>query len=489
MSDTDQNGNDEEPGRRQCGTMAVHHRLLRQVPEYATKRAESEDRARRAYMSGMVGRSGCTKIPVVVHVVHKTSEQNISDAQIHSQIDVLNEDFRSDNADISSVPGAFSPFVADARVEFELASTDPDGDPTDGITRTETEEDSFSDDDAVKSSSTGGADPWPADQYLNIWVCNLSSYLGYAQFPGGPAATDGVVITYTAFGTTGTATAPFNLGRTATHEVGHWLNLRHIWGDDGNGCSGSDFVPDTPNQAGPNYGKPSFPSVSCSNGPDGDMFMNFMDYVDDDTMVMFTAGQVTRMQAALDADRSSIGTTAPCADKLKFADDPKLKFVDDPKHKFADDPGTLKFADDPGKSPITDPKPPLADPGGGVETDPRIDPVKGPALDKGPMDPGAQPGVGGAPGFGPGGGQPASPFILATPHHSMAWASSHPGAAGSTARSYQQRLARYGQLLQQYAAAERAGRLSAEERQQAERLHTEYQRLVEEYRRLQEQGS
>jgi hypothetical protein len=129
--------------------------------------------------------------------------------------------------------------------------------------------------------------------------------LGYAQFPGGPKATDGVVILNTAFGTEGTATAPFNLGRTVTHEVGHWLNLRHIWGDTLD-CSGGDRVADTPNCAGPNFGQPKFPTVSCGNAPHGDMFMNYMDYVDDAAMFMFTAGQVSRMSACLAGPRKSL---------------------------------------------------------------------------------------------------------------------------------------------------------------------------------------
>ena len=124
-----------------------------------------------------------------------------------------------------------------------------------------------------------------------------------------------MVILHSAFGTTGTAAAPFDLGRTATHEIGHWLNLRHIWGDDGTGCSGDDFVADTPNAGGPNFGAPTFPHVSCNNGPNGDLFMNYMDYVDDVAMFMFTAGQVDRMQAALDGPRSSIGVTGPCGGK------------------------------------------------------------------------------------------------------------------------------------------------------------------------------
>ena len=246
--------------------------------------------------------------------MYKTNAANITDAQIESQITVLTEDFRKNNGDVGTAPSVYQSLVADSRIEFALATTDPAGDPTNGIVRVKTKVDSFLDDDAVKSAATGGSDAWPADKYLNIWVCELGGgLLGYAQFPGGPAATDGVVILHTAFGTTGTAAAPFNKGRTATHEVGHWLNLRHIWGDDGTGCAGSDLVADTPNQAGPNYGTPPFPTVSCNNGPNGDMFMNYMDYVDDIAMVMFTTGQVTRMQAALDGPRSSIGVSIPCA--------------------------------------------------------------------------------------------------------------------------------------------------------------------------------
>ena len=327
-------GREEEPPTvRRCGTEQVHLRLLLEDPEYARRRAAIENHAWRAARMGGELRTGCTRIPVVVHVVHRIDAENISKAQIDSQIEVLNHDFRRTNSDIGSVPAAFQGLTADARIEFELASSDPNGAATDGVTRTRTAVNGFTDDDAVKSAATGGADPWPSDRYLNIWVCRLAGgLLGYAQFPGGPAATDGVVITHTGFGTTGTAAAPFDLGRTATHEIGHWLDLRHIWGDDSGGCSGSDFVADTPNQAGPNVGTPTFPHVSCNNGPNGDMFMNYMDYIDDAAMFMFTAGQVTRMQAALDGARSSIGTAIPCGG---------------PKLKFTDEPSTLKFRDDP----------------------------------------------------------------------------------------------------------------------------------------------
>ena len=266
---TDQPETPEVPKQRTCGTMPVHERLMRTNPEYARARAASENNHFNYLHRGpMQARSGVTAIPVVVHVVYNTAQQNISDAQIQSQIDVLNQDYRMINSDLSSVPNAFKPLVADSRIEFELAKKDPNGNPTNGITHTHTNAASFSYDDSVKSAANGGVDPWPADKYLNIWVCQLGGgLLGYAQFPGGPAATDGVVILHSAFGTNGTATAPFNLGRTATHEIGHWLNLRHIWGDDGNGCNGSDFVDDTPNQASENYGTPTFPHVTCNNGP------------------------------------------------------------------------------------------------------------------------------------------------------------------------------------------------------------------------------
>jgi hypothetical protein len=296
------------PRVRTCGTGPVHERLLRTVPGYAEARNRSENGAWSAARLRAPQRAGVTQIPVAVHVVHNTDAQNISDQQVQSQVDVLNRDYRRLNPDAALVPGVFAPVVGDARIEFRLATLGPNGDPTNGITRTTTSVTSFSDDDRVKSASTGGADAWPSDRYLNLWVCPLGGgLLGYAQFPGGPTDTDGVVILFSAFGTTGTVAAPFNLGRTATHEVGHWLNLRHIWGDDGGGCNTSDFVDDTPNQADHNFGTPTFPHVSCSNGPNGDLFMNYMDYVDDVAMFMFTAGQVQRMHACLDTDRPTIG--------------------------------------------------------------------------------------------------------------------------------------------------------------------------------------
>jgi len=295
------------PTRRRCGTMQNYYRLLEQDPGFRVRLAALEGRVTARLALGRPPRQGITRIPVVVHVLHKTKDERITATQVRSQITALNKDFRATNADKTRVPSAWRGLVSDARVQFTLATKDPAGKKTTGIIYVATARTSFDVDDSVKSKATGGADAWPADRYLNMWVCSLGGgLLGYAQFPAGPAKTDGVVVLNRAFGTKGTATAPFHLGRTTTHEVGHWLNLRHIWGDTED-CTGTDFVVDTPNAQHPNYGKPKFPHVSCQNGPNGDMFMNYMDYVDDDAMFMFTAQQVVRMQASLDGARSGIG--------------------------------------------------------------------------------------------------------------------------------------------------------------------------------------
>jgi hypothetical protein len=297
----------QPPMHRTCGTMEVHHRLLELHPEYrvALGRLEMATRARIAAAPVIE-----ITIPVVVHVVYRTTAENISDAQVQSEIDALNKDYSATNPDKSTIPAVWSGLALDSKIRFALAKTDPQGKATSGITRTKTTVTSFPQDDSVKSSASGGADAWPSDKYLNLWACALGGgLLGYAQFPGGPAATDGVVILNTAFGSVGTAATPYNLGRTATHEIGHWLNLRHIWGDTED-CSGSDLVDDTPNAQQPNYGKPTFPHVSCSNAPNGDMFMNYMDYVDDEAMVMFTKGQIARMQATLAGPRNSLLATS-----------------------------------------------------------------------------------------------------------------------------------------------------------------------------------
>ncbi len=281
--------------RRQCGTMAAHMRLLEAHASFRGRQARLElATARTRSLAAAVPK--LVTVDVVVNVVYRTAEQNVSDAQIEGQISVLDRDFAATNPDKSKVPAPWKGLVTDSRLRFKLAK----------VVRKRTTRASFATDDSVKRAASGGIAPFEPASHLNLWVCALAGgILGYAQFPGGPAATDGVVVDYRAFGTSGSAQAPFNLGRTATHEVGHYFNLRHIWGDTED-CSGSDFVADTPNAAGPNYGTPTFPKVSCGNGPNGDMFMNYMDYVDDAAMFLFTAQQVVRMRAALDTARPAL---------------------------------------------------------------------------------------------------------------------------------------------------------------------------------------
>lgn len=282
---------DEIPLHRSCGAAAEYFRQLEIDPDFEQNQIELEMFTAQAKMlGGARSRLETVKIPVIVHNLYNKESEIITDAQVGSQIDVLNQDFRARNSDIVNVPDVWMDLVGDANIEFFLAEVE------NPIRRIKTEKTRFGINDTVKFASEGGADVVSPDKILNFWVCNLPGLLGYAQFPGGRPETDGVVINYKAFGTTGTAQAPFNLGRTATHEVGHWLNLRHIWGDTLD-CSGSDFVDDTPKAQRPNYGNPIFPHISCNNGPNGDMFVNYMDYVDDAAMFMFTNGQVERMAA------------------------------------------------------------------------------------------------------------------------------------------------------------------------------------------------
>jgi len=250
-------------------------------------------------------------IPVVVHVVWKTNQENISNVQIESQIEILNADFGRTNIDVINTPNVWQGIAADCEIQFCLAETDPNGNTTTGITRTETVVSQFSvwGGSSVEYASDGGADAWPNDDYLNIWVCNLgSSPLGYASLPSNwISENDGVVINFSNFGLSGNSNAPYHKGRTATHEVGHWLNLEHIWGD--SNC-GDDNVNDTPEHEQDNYGCPSFPKTSsCSGtGTNGEMFMNYMDYTNDACMNLFTTGQKDRMRSAINLYRSNMVT-------------------------------------------------------------------------------------------------------------------------------------------------------------------------------------
>ena len=246
-------------------------------------------------------------VPVVVHVVFNQPSENINDIQIQSQIDALNADFSRTNSDFSKVPSVFAKVSANVNIRFELAKVDPMGRPTSGIIRKKSTRMMWSDDDKIKSIANGGSTTWDAQSYLNIWVCNtVPGLTGYASFPGADKAVDGIVVRYDAFGTTGKLMAPFNKGRTLTHEVGHWMGLKHLWGDQ---QCGDDGIADTPKQRGGNSGSPVFPRVTaCNASPEGEMFMNFMDFTNDASMGMFTEGQkkVMRNQFEAGGSRASI---------------------------------------------------------------------------------------------------------------------------------------------------------------------------------------
>lgn len=233
------------------------------------------------------------KIPVVVHILYHYPSEKISDAVVQSQITALNKYFRRRNADTTSTPDYFRAVAADCEIEFQLAISDPRRRSTTGIIRKYTPVTKWTSDDQVKFSSQMGDDAWDSKSYLNIWVCNLDKFAGYSSVPGGDPAKDGLVIGFSAFGVNN-SNSGYEQGKTAVHEIGHWLNLKHLWGDEN--C-GDDGVDDTPKQASYTPGCPTTVRITCGNGPHGDMYMNYMDFTSDVCLNMFTQGQKARMRA------------------------------------------------------------------------------------------------------------------------------------------------------------------------------------------------
>ncbi|OXA80311.1 Pregnancy-associated plasma protein-A [Flavobacterium aquidurense] len=270
--------------RRLCASQEVLEAQLKADPMLAIRMNEIEAFTTNRILTNRLV-NGKIEIPVVVNVLYKTTAQNISNAQIQSQIDVLNKDFNALNSDYNSVPALFAGVKANIGITFVL----------DQVIRKSTTKTSWGTNDAMKKTAQGGLAPTSPTTKLNLWSCAIGGgILGYAQFPGGASATDGVVIDSRYFGLSGAANAPFNLGRTATHEVGHWMNLRHIWGDT---TCGSDLVSDTPTHNDANYGVPAYPHYSTCSGTPVEMTMNYMDYTDDNGMYMFSLGQKSRMAA------------------------------------------------------------------------------------------------------------------------------------------------------------------------------------------------
>lgn len=273
--------------KRNCAADDVLKEQLQADPTLAATMLEIENFTQQKISENFTSRlvNGVIEIPVVVNVLYNSAAENISSAQIQTQIDVLNNDFNAQNSDYNQVPSAFSGNKANVGIRFVL----------DNVVRKSTTKTSWGTRDAMKSSKKGGIDPSTPTTKLNLWACTIGGgILGYAQFPGGSSATDGVVIDSKYFGLSGSASYPYNLGRTATHEVGHWMNLRHIWGDT---TCGNDFVADTPSHDAANYGAPSYPHYSTCAGTPLEMTMDYMDYTDDRAMFMFTNDQKARMLA------------------------------------------------------------------------------------------------------------------------------------------------------------------------------------------------
>jgi hypothetical protein len=236
------------------------------------------------------------RIPVVIHVLYHVAAENLGDDYVRTQITALNRDFRKQNADTSNIPNWFAPFAADCGIEFVLAKVDPSGRATNGIVHKYTPVTIWNMDDKIKYSSETGDDAWDARSYLNIWVGTMNRVIGYSSFPGDPLDKDGVVLSNSVFGITNSGS--YNKGRTAVHEVGHWLSLRHLWGD---ADCGDDGVADTPKQQTFTNGCPSAIRITCGSAPYGDMYMDYMDFTNDNCLLMFTKGQMQRMRALFDA--------------------------------------------------------------------------------------------------------------------------------------------------------------------------------------------
>lgn len=295
-------------GQTRCNSTQFMQAQIDKHPEILAEKAKLDrlvaEKIRQQKQTSQKNPQAIITIPIVFHVLHRIPEENLSATQLQSQIDALNEDYRMQNSDANSYWNQ----AADADIEFCLS----------GITRTKTDSLFFHPDGlSMFKDATGGVDIWA--NYLNIYICNLDVYnlhsikepvLGSASFPGFDAAYDGVVIDYHVTGRIGNNLVQnFDLGRTATHEIGHWLNLEHTWGPGNGSCASDDGVNDTPNS--------SAPYSQCAEGStcdSEDMTENFMDYHFDTCMNLFTQGQANRMGNAINGYRPYLRNHNKCND-------------------------------------------------------------------------------------------------------------------------------------------------------------------------------
>ena len=280
--------------QRDCRSFEYQQQLIQKDPNLQTLQNAVQNFVG-LHESSRISSNGAQRtitIPVVVHVLYHTAGENLTDTLVKSQITALTRDFRKLNADTVKIPEAFKALAADCGIEFQLATVDPKGRSTSGIIHKYTPITKWVIDDKIKLSTEMGDDGWDPKNYLNIWVGTLDKFLGYSSIPGGPSIDDGVVISNLAFGIGNSGV--YAKGRTAVHEVGHWLGLKHLWGD---ADCGDDGVADTPKQETFTNGCPSGIRISCNNAPNGDMYMDYMDFTNDACLVMFTNGQKQKMRA------------------------------------------------------------------------------------------------------------------------------------------------------------------------------------------------
>ena len=304
-----------------CDQQNHSQEILLQNPEISKVRIQNERDIQNWLANKTVTTQSVISIPVVFHILYTTEEQNLSEPQILAQLEALNRDFRRNNPDTVLTPERFKSVATDTEIEFCLAIQTPDGYLTNGIIRKETSVKKIGETDKYYQPTQGGSQIWDPEVYLNIWVCEINdTLLGYTYLPGeANASFDGIVLNYQICGNAFYISAPYNKGRTLAHEIGHWLNLEHPWGEE-EGCGYDDKVSDTPLQEKPNYQCPNAIVISCNNAPNGDMHMNYMDYTFDQCQNSFTYGQKERMLATLNTNRksllSSIGCSLPDTTKL-----------------------------------------------------------------------------------------------------------------------------------------------------------------------------
>ena len=328
----------EGQSAQRCGTMPVLENALKRNPylrakfERQTLDIQHTVNKRKSVAQPLRIYQDVVYVPIVFHIV-LTNPALVTDAQIYAQLDTLNKDFAGMNSNAVNIPAAFRPLFGKSHIQFKLAQRTPDDEPTTGLVRTTTTLVAFSTFDAsLKYSSLNGDDAWDHDRYLNVWITNLGGgyTLGYATYPGtSVAAEDGVVIHYTSL--PGSPIAPFNEGRTLTHETGHYFYLYHIWGDE-NGCTGTDYVDDTPNQTTLSSGCPNGRVITdaCTTTAPGILYENYMDYTDDACMLLFTNDQVTRMETTLNDYRAGYYTSNGAEPVPLFSLDAAIKQIKTP---------------------------------------------------------------------------------------------------------------------------------------------------------------